>query len=186
MNDRPSALFTVSFRMQRGDFVALTRALVRLDPRKDTIKIAAYFGALLAINWLTAGSIDALIASLVDTFSFPNVLLYGPLIAAAPLLLLLAPQLASLNAAAIYKRNAIADREVTVHLTAEGIEGGATDLYSRVGWAAVTRLIETPTHLFIQISRREALLIPRRAVPNEDEYNNLKGFVRARTGLSTR
>jgi hypothetical protein len=49
----------------------------------------------------------------------------------------------------------------------------------------VIRLIETPTHLFIQISRREALLIPRRAVPNEDTYNNIRGFIRARTGLST-
>ena len=57
---------------------------------------------------------------------------------------------------------------------------------ARFGWAAVTRLVETPRHLFIQVSRREALIVPRRAVANEDVYNNLRGFVRARTGLSTR
>jgi hypothetical protein len=79
----------------------------------------------------------------------------------------------------------MADRDVVLYLTAEGIEGGSADLYARVGWAAVQRLVETPTHLFLQISRREALLIPRRTVPNEDQYNNIKGFIRARTGLST-
>lgn len=185
MNEHFSALFTVSFRMQRGDFVALSKALARPEPRPTAIRIAVYLALLLVGAWIAAGSPDALLATLAETFAFPTILLYGPLIAAPPLLLLMTPQLAGLVAASIYRRNAIADRDVTLHLTAEGIEGGATDLYSRVGWAAVDRLIETPSHLFIQISRREALLIPRRAVPGDDVYANLKGFIRARTGLST-
>lgn len=185
MNDRPSALFTVSYRMERGDFVALTRALTRLEPRPTLAKLVVYFALLLLAAYLAAGTFDAFVASLAAAFSFPAVLLNAPLVVIPPLLLLLSPQLAGLVAASTYRRNAIADRDVTVHLTAEGIEGGATDLYSRVGWAAVTRLIETPKHLFIQISRREALIVPRRAVPNEDTYNNLKGFIRARTGLAT-
>ena len=185
MNDRPSSLFTVSFRMERGDFVALSTALAKLDPGPTLLKISVYLLALLAIALFEAGSVDALLPALGEAFSFPNVLFYGPVVFGPPLLLLMTPQLAGLLAAASYGRNAIADREVTLHLTAEGIEGCATDLYSRVGWAADMRLIETPSHFFIQDSRREALLIPRRAVPNEDVYNNIRGFIRARTGLST-
>ena len=79
----------------------------------------------------------------------------------------------------------LTDRDIVLHLTAQGIEGGSADLYSRIGWAAVNRLVETPKHLFIQISPREALIIPRRAVTNEDKYRNILGFIRARTGLST-
>lgn len=185
MNDHPSSLFTISFRMERADFVALSTALARQDPRSTFIKIAVYLLALLAIAWFEAGSVDALLAALANNFSFPSVLFYAPVVFGPPLLLLMTPQLAGLVAAASYRRNAIADRDVTLHLTAEGIEGGATDLYSRVGWAGVRRLIETPSHLFVLISRREALLIPRRAVPNEDVYDNIRGFIRARTGLPT-
>lgn len=186
MNDHPSSLFTISFRMERRDFVALSTALARPNLRSTPIKIGAYLLALLAIAWFEAGgSVDALLTALAANAAFPNVLLYGPIVFGPPLLLLMTPQLAGLVAAAGYRRNAIADREVTLHVTAEGIEGGATGLYSRIGWASVSRLIETPSHLFVLISRREALLIPRRAVPNEDVYNNIRGFIRARTGLST-
>ncbi|HHY50701.1 MAG TPA: YcxB family protein, partial [Alphaproteobacteria bacterium] len=107
------------------------------------------------------------------------------LVLLGPALLLLAPWITRLVAAALYRGSALADREVSLHLTADGIEGGATDLYARIGWAAVTRLVETSRHLFILISRREALIIPRRAVPNEDHYSTIRGFIRARTGLGT-
>lgn len=186
MNDRPSSLFTISFRMERDDFVALSTTLARQYPRPTLIKIAVYLLALFAIAWLEAGgSTDELLAALAANFAFPNVLFYGLVVAGPPLLLLMTPQLAGLIAAAGYRRNAIADRDVTLHVTAEGIEGGAAGLYSRIGWAGVSRLIETPSHLFVLISRREALLIPRRAVPDEDVYSNIRGFIRARTGLST-
>ena len=186
MNTHPSPLFTISFRMERGDFVALSMAIARRDPGRTLGLIALYLASLLAVALLGAGSPERLLLSLERALSRPAALLYLSLILAGPALLLAAPSIAALSAAALYRRNAIADRDVTLELTVDGIEGGSTDLYSRIGWAAVQELIETPTHLFIRISRREALLIPRRAVPNEDNYANLVGFIRARTGLSSR
>jgi hypothetical protein len=181
----PESLFTVRYRMERGDYVALTQALRRQKPGHLAIELAVYFAALIGVGVLVAGSLDNLLFGLQASLRFPQVLLLLLLVFAGPVLALLTPQLLGLIAAAIYRRHYIADREVTLELTVEGIEGGATDLYSRVGWAAVNRLIETPKHLFIQISSREALIIPRRAVPIEDTYRNLLGFIRARTGLST-
>lgn len=185
MNEHPAHLFSIGYRMQRGDYVALTGVLTRRRPERVVAELCLYFGLLLAIVAIAAGSpgrvlptLDALVRSRDFPVGLAVVLL-------GPALLLVAPWITRLVAAAIYRRHAMAGREVDLHLTADGIEGGATDLYARIGWAAVTRLVETPRHLFILISRREALIIPRRAVPDEDLYNNIKGFIRARTGLAT-
>jgi len=91
-----------------------------------------------------------------------------------------------LTAALIYRRNAIAEREVTLEFDGAGVQGGTAGLFSRIGWSAVRRVIETPRHLFIAISRREALIVPRRAFRHDDEYRTLAGFVRARIAASHR
>ena len=186
MNDHPSALFTVSYRMERGDHVAMTEALSRRSPLRVALECVLYLAALALLALAIAGSPERWVATMAQAFSLPLAVVTVPLVLAGPVILARRAQIAGLVAAALYSRHAMADRDVTVHLTAEGIEGGATDPHSRFGWAAVTRLVETPRHLFIQVSRREALIVPRRAVANEDVYNNLRGFVRARTGLSTR
>lgn len=184
MNDYARYLFTISFRMERDDFVALSKVMTRQKPAHVILELTLYFGTLLGIAALVGGP-QNLLDTLSRLITAPLFVLYLPLILLGPALLLLTPQITGLIAALLYSRNAMADRDVVMHLTAEGIESGATDLYSSVGWGAVIRLVETRTHLFMLISRREALFVPRRAVPNEDSYNNLKGFIRARTGLST-
>lgn len=184
MSSHAKFLYTVTYRMERRDFVALTRVLSRRPAWRVFAELALYFGALLAIAAL-AGGPHNLMRTLGSFVTGPLFFVYLPLILVGPLLLLLTPQITGLIAAMAYRRSEMADRDVVLYLTAEGIEGGSADLYARVGWAAVQRLVETPTHLFLQISRREALLVPRRTVPNEDQYNNIKGFIRARTGLST-
>lgn len=184
MSSHAKFLYTVSYRMERGDFVALTRVLSRRRAWRLVLELALYFGALFGIAAMAGGPQNVL-RTLGSFVTGPLFLAYLPLIFVGPVLLVLTPQITGLLAAMAYRRSDMADREVTLQITAEGIEGGSADLYARVGWAAVQRLIETPTHLFLQISRREALLIPRRTVPNEDQYNNIKGFIRARTGLRT-
>lgn len=171
--------------MERADFVAMSAALSRPAPTRLAFEIAGYLAIVALVGLALAGSADAYARILADAFSLPLAFITIPLLLAGPVILSLRPQINGLVAALVYERNASAGRDVVLDLTAEGIEGGAPDLYTQIGWGAVTGLIETPTHLFIRISRREALIIPRRAVPNEDEYRNLRGFIRARTGLST-
>lgn len=181
----PRSLFRVDYRMQRGDYVAMTVALIRPAPARLAYEIAGYLLLVAIVALGLAGSFDAWFATLANAFSLPLAIVTVPLLLAGPVILALRPQIAGFAAALIYRGHAMADRDIALDLTSEGIEGGATDLYSAIGWAAVTRLIETPTHLFVQIAPREALIVPRRAVPNEDEYRNLRGFIRARTGLAT-
>jgi hypothetical protein len=181
----PNSLIRVSYRMERRDYVALTVALSRPPLRRLAYEITGYFAIVALIGLALAGSAGGYLDALAGAFSLPQALLTVPLLAAGPVVLAIRPEINGLVAALIYGRNPMAGRDVAIDLTAEGIEGGASDLYSRIGWAAVIGLIETPTHLFVRISRRQALTIPRRAVPGEDEYRNLRGFIRARTGLST-
>lgn len=181
----PNSLIRLSYRMERRDYVALTVALSRAPLRRLAFEIAGYFAIVAIVGLAIAGSAESYFEVLAGAFSLPQALLTIPLLAAGPVILTVRPEINGFVAALIYRRNAMAERDVTIDLTAEGIEGGAPDLYSEIGWGAVTGLIETPTHLFVRISKREALTIPRRAVPNEDEYRNLRGFIRARTGLST-
>lgn len=182
----PNSLFRVSYRMERGDFVAMNVALSRPPLARLAFEVAGYLAIVALVGLGLAGSAAAYARALADAFSLPMAFLTVPLLLAGPVILALRPQINGLVAALIYKQHAAADREVTLDLTAEGIAGGSSDLYSGIGWGAVTGLFETPTHLFIRIARRDALIIPRRAVPNEDEYRNLRGFIRARTGLATR
>lgn len=181
-----SSLYRITYRMERRDYVAMTAALAQPASARLAFEIAGYLAIVALAGLAFAGSTTAYARALADAFSLPLALLTVPLVLAGPLLLALRPRIAGLVAALLYKRHAMADRDVTLDLNIEGIGGGASDLYSHIGWGAVTRLIETPSHLFIQISRREAMALPRRAVANDDQWRNIVGFIRARTGLASK
>ena len=180
------ALFRISYRMERRDNVAMTVALSRPAPARLAFEIAFYLLAVAILALGFAGSFDSWFAILRGAFSMPLALLAVPLVLAGPVILALRPQIGGLAAALLYTLDPAAGQDIALDLTSQGIEGGAGSPYSSVGWAAVTSLIETPTHLFVQIGPRQAFIIPRRAVAHEDAYRNLLGFIRARTGLATR
>lgn len=181
----PSSLYRISYRMERADYVAMASALHRSPRSRLAFEITGYFLVVAIIGLGIAGSLDSWFRVIAGAFAMPMVMATMPLLLAGPAILGLRPQIAGLAAALIYRLNASADRDIVLDLTASGLAGGASDPSAEVGWSAVTRLIETPSHLLVQIAPREALIIPRRAVPDEDLYRNLRGFIRARTGLST-
>jgi hypothetical protein len=186
MSVNPASLFRISYRMERGDFVAATRHVSARKPKiiaLGIVAITAWVAFLIVVN---AGSFENLPQYVSDHLAMPLLVVYLPIYILGVIVMLNTPIVSGLMANFTYPYTATAYRDMVIDLTAEGIEGGATDLYSRIGWAAVKRLVETPTHLFLQISEFYSVIIPRRAVPNEDTYRNLIGFIRARTGLSTR
>lgn len=182
----PAPLHHIAYRMERGDFVALAQTVAATPPLTQAIRIAAYFAFLLLVAFIGSGlSLDNLLRNLGDTLVSPVALLYLLAILVVPALLLAQRQLIALFATATYRKSAIADRDMVVDLDTEGLDGGDKELRFRYAWGVVTRLVETPAHLFVFVSPREAMIIPRRAIPNDDQWRNLIGFIRARTGLST-
>jgi hypothetical protein len=184
MNDLHRPAFRVTYRMQRQDFVALSHALQQRRLPQILIQVILYPGALLGMLALRSGSWEAFMRSLADLTTGAAPFWIYLLMLVGPALALFHPQFLSFRAARGYRRNAIADRDVTLDFTAHGVEGNTTDFESRIGWNGVKRLIETPTHLFVAVSEREALIVPRRAFADDDSYRALLGFSRARFAAS--
>ena len=183
MTDPEFSPFEVTFKMDRADYVALCLAM----RRKARWRVAAEAtGALLivpaAMLVATAGNFDASLSALRAIATLHAPWWIYPIILAAPLLVVQQRLLIALKAGRAYRRYAIADREMRHSFETDGLETILTNFESWISWHAIESIIETSDHLFLAISRREALILPRRAFTSDTDYQRLTGFVRARIG----
>lgn len=173
--DQP--LFHLTYVMQRDDFIALTRTMLRRTPQRVALE-ALLLAAIIVGGYFVGAGPNAL--------ALPNYPAeFYPALAAAVVLLLavLFPmrwlQL-WLTARSVYRRNAAAGKTITYDIDDTTIVGGIPGVQTALNWSAVTRLIETPERLFIAISRREALIVPRRAFTDVPAYAAFIAFAKSR------
>lgn len=175
-------VFSYSFTMQRGDFIALSRAASRRPILSPLLILMLYFGTvacfvLAGVNGDTAAFVE--VARQIGTGKAPvwiyPVLLLGPL-----LILLLRPFYLRFLVGQSYQRYVLADRKLTYRFTSDAIQGGIPEVQGRFLWSAIKRVIVTPEHAFFTISRREALVIPRRIFADDEDFETLLAFARAR------
>jgi hypothetical protein len=174
--------FRISYIVQRDDFVALTRAMNHMTLRTHLFRIALLVGAMTAA-WFASTrehSGDAFNEIVTGRAPFE----VYPFIAVMLVVLLFAlfsrPWLLAWTARRVYPRNAFADKQIVFEITDVAIVGGLPLISSTIAWAAVVRLIETPERLFVAISRREALIIPRRAFASDADFVDFLAFARGR------
>ncbi|MEO1198345.1 MAG: YcxB family protein [Pseudomonadota bacterium] len=86
----------------------------------------------------------------------------------------------------IHRHNAVADEEITVTISETGIASEAEKFRGEINWPAIQRIIETPKHLFMTISKREAVTLPRRAFEAKEDYQAMRDFARAHVPEGTR
>jgi len=170
-----------SYRMQRGDFVALTDRLAR-RPLWDH-GLFVLFGIVVMAGFLLA-SVDGEVPRFLDLLIVIGrgdapLWLY-PLLAAGPLFTILRRPWYRFAAGHIYPKNALADRELHFRFTSDAVEGGTPEFQSRFLWAAVRDVIETPEHAFLMLSPREAVILPRRATSQPEDFEALLAFARSR------
>jgi hypothetical protein len=181
------AKFTVSYVMERGDFVALTWALSRLSVARSALR--GFLVVVIACGvFIIAGGEQAvpILVSLVS-LTAPVEAYIGLALPAALLVLSIYPGRSlylAAAAAAVYRRNAAAGQRLSFEIGEEEIVGGQPHISSRLAWPAIVRLIETPQHLFLAISRREALILPRRAFADDEAFSALAQFARTRIAAS--
>ena len=170
-------IYHLTYVMQRGDFVALTRALSRRNLLASALLIggASVLGYLIGagghfvappdskVFWITV----ALDIAILLVVLFPLRWLY-----------------LWFAAAAIYRRNAAADKTMRFDINDDTITGGMPGMSTTLTWANVTRLIETPDRLFVAISRREAMILPRRAFPDAAAYTAFLAFAQGRVAAT--
>lgn len=168
--------FHVTYRFERGDFVAMTHALTRTSWRWRLAATAVLIALVVIALYVMAGTIDR-------TWLALRAVLEGRLPVDTYVVLVIAVLFAwfghlagPLAAAMIFKRNALANQEVSLTLDAVGIEGSGGGVQTRIAWASVKRLIETRRHLFFAISKREAVMLPRRAFRSEQDYQAVRAF----------
>jgi hypothetical protein len=181
MANQPAPVLRIGYRMQRGDYVALCRALQTKPMRRAFIEIALFVAIFLAVLFVTSSfNTQTFVRGLGDlvTLSAPwwvyLILFLGPVIALSH------TEWVVLVAALTYRRHALADKDVTLSFDGNGVTASSPNLFSQIGWEAFLKLIDTPTHAFLVVSRREALIVPRRAFADEDDHRMLMGFIRAR------
>lgn len=180
---------TFRFRMARADWVALSSA-VALRPLLFRLAVTVVLLSMVVIVMSMLQSTDPTAKSMLDDAMrggsdwYP---FYG-LIALVVAGTLFRHKLVAFNAAAGFGRMPLADKELAVELGAEEIrvketEGGPFDW--RFPWAAVSRVIETPTHLILATGGREGLPIPRAAFADEAAFAKVRETVAARVAEGT-
>jgi hypothetical protein len=167
--------FHLSYVMERDDFVALTRLMSRRTPQR--IVLEALIFAVIIVGAYFAGAGSSALTLPAYPAEFAAAIAVGIAVWFGTLFPLRWLQL-RLMAGAAYRRNAAAGKTVTFDIDSVAIVGGIPGVMTTLNWSAVTRLIETPDRLFIAISRREALILPRRAFPDAAAYGQFIAFAK--------
>ena len=173
--------YSYSFTMQLGDYLAMSRVLGRRSIWAPLAILVLYYGTVAAfilagVEGDTAAFVE--VVRQIGTGKAP-VWIY-PLLLVGLLLVLLRPLYLRLLAGQVYRRHVMADRNLSYRLASGAVQGGIPDVQGRFLWSAIKRVIVTPEHAFLTLSRREALIIPRRAFATDEDFDMLLAFARAR------
>lgn len=79
-----------------------------------------------------------------------------------------------------YGRSALAGQDVALELDDVGIWAGNDKVNSRVSWSGVMRIVDTPRLVLFVVSKREGVLLPRRAIASDTRHQEVLAFARAR------
>jgi YcxB-like protein len=172
-------VFSLTYTYDYGDFVALVRA-------KRSLGRLGRFGVVT--HFLVVGALYLALAA--AGFAWDGVPL-ATLIERENLLMLLAGLLVAIVIVAVidfvflhwlyrlvFRRFALANREMTVTLDDDRIAWAATGFAGECAWSSVKWMVETKDRLFLFISKVEAIVLPRRATASDTEFQSMAAFVR--------
>ncbi len=177
---------TFSFRFRRADWVALSSAVARRPLLFRLAVVVAMLSATTLVMSMVSSSdptVDTLLADALRGGSewYPF-FLFVALIALGTVF---RHVLVGFNAAMGFGRMPLADKEMAVELGDDDVHVTAPDFDWRFPWAAVSRVIETSTHLVLATSGREGLPIPRDAFADPARFEKARAFVLAHLAQGT-
>mgnify|MGYP001767775385 CR=1 FL=1 len=170
----------LSFRFERADWVALSTAVARRPLAFRLAVVVAMLSATVMVMSLVSSSDPNAGTLLADAMRggsewypfFLFVVMVG-------LGTVFRHVLVGFNARMGFGRMPLADKEMAVELGDTDIHVTAPEFDWRFPWAAVSRVIETPSHLVLATSGREGLPIPRTAFADAERYERARAFVLA-------
>ncbi len=167
----------ITFRVERGDFVALSIAVARRPLLFRFASVIATLSLMVFVMSILPSQDPAYRAMLYDFLSgksewYP---FYGFVILVA-VGLFFRDRLRGFNAYMGYGRMPLADKDLTVDIGKDEIRVTAPD--ASFDWTvprlAVRALVETATHLVVAVGNKEGVPVPRRAFADEAAWTRFR------------
>jgi YcxB-like protein len=165
------ARFAGHYTFTRDDYLAMVHALDQPQQGVRTILVTAWISLFVLVIGLMSKNWPEFLQAMRDLVTFNEVpfFIYGLLLAGFVLIALL-PNLTLLRAMRLYSGLAIADQQIDVVIDEAGLTTSVPGRHGQLEWSIFRRVVVKPEHLFLTISRREALLLPRRAFATAAEF----------------
>lgn len=175
----PTPVFTGHYQFNRADYLALSKAMARPLWRLRLGLLLICVMMIIGLLLLATKDWADFLVVLQDLVSMRRV--PAPIYVVLGLFLglgVFAPQLRRWQAMRIYSWNAIADREVELEITEDAVRLTGPGRDARMDWPLVRKVILSPQYLFLAVSRREAIVLPRRAFTTPGEFEAITALAR--------
>lgn len=168
--------FQITYTMTPRDYAAMGRALTRRSWRYSAIALTLWLLCVWCIAaWLT-GIFNPL-AMIRSLFQSRLSLWAVAVLGMGVLVTFFSHWLSWTFSFLCYKQIASANTTITMGLTDEAIETSSSVADSTLPWTAVKRVIREIDYLFLPISKRESLILPRRSFASDAEFDEACQYV---------
>lgn len=173
----------ISYTYQRVDYVETSVAMIRLPWTRRLINLSFTYAIFIGTVLVVLVYRDA------PGVTFTKIIAFMPwlawvFMAAVTVCTLFAHRVIFAPVAALtYSKIAAAGSQVTIDLDVDAIRSSVLKpaIESFIAWDAINQLLETRHGLFLAISPREALALPRRAFETTLHYDTAKRLISAQT-----
>ncbi len=168
--------YTVTYRFGRDDYLALLRAYRLGGPFGRIGRWGRYvcFGLMvvvLANLFVLEPWNDPVVALIASALLMVLVFVGAPIgefLGERVLLQLRFPKLSAAN------------KDCTLVFGDDGIRTKYGDIEGRMPWRSITHMVTNKAYIYLPISRAEAVLVPKRALPSPDAVADLEHYIRSR------
>lgn len=174
---------SITYTLLFEDFVALNKAAIRNGlPR--SFFWAVYLAFMTGIFLLAVVGTGLWLDGWKSLELFKKSGFQSDLLRVYPAIILLAVVInlvgRKLNWRWTFKRRSIANKEITLAFSEEGLQSSVADLEGKASWAAIKRVYSSKAHLILFISKLEGFVIPRRAFQSGEAFDRFVSYARER------
>ena len=175
----------VTYDYSFDDYLALIRARRAMGMFGGVGGIVHYVLAVIAFLLILAGLTDWNTTSLSDLMGFqPLAILVGGVIGIVIVIALIDYLFDHYVYRLVFRRFALAGRELTVTLDDDGIRWSGKEISAHMAWSMVKRVQVGRDHVALFFSRIEGLVLPRRALSSDAEFRDLTAYVERHAGAA--
>lgn len=184
MSDAVESQHQITYTLNARDYAAMTRELTRRPLWRGAVMLGIMLVGVWCLVAYSTGVYDPLlIAQGIHRSGALPWFLGG--MGAAVLLAVSSHWFAWAISFLYYRQLASADAVITLGLADDGIHATSSVANTDLPWASIKRVVRTRAHVFLPISRREALIMPRRAFASDAAFEDATRYARERMAAAS-